>query len=110
MKKAFTLAAIALGSTFALSGVAHAEPNGDPARFAEWTTTFVSATDPGAINAKAEGKNVIMSPYGTAHTIACRGNGAEVPIYDCMQQDDLGWISLRLVDLPAVGPTWTYFP
>ncbi|WP_239476814.1 hypothetical protein [Nocardia arizonensis] len=110
MKKALTIAAIVLGSTFALTGVAHAEPNGDPAKFADWTSTFVPATDPGAVNAKAEGKNVIMSPYGVGRTIACRGNGADVPIYDCMQEDDLGWISLRVIDVPGVGPTWTYLP
>ncbi|MBH0778320.1 hypothetical protein [Nocardia bovistercoris] len=110
MKKAFTLAAIALGSTFALTGVAHAEPNGDPAKYADFTATFVSGLDPSALNAKAQGKNVIVSPYGVNHTIACRGNGADVPIYACMQEDDLGWITLQLVDVPGIGPAWTYFP
>ncbi|MET8654676.1 MULTISPECIES: hypothetical protein [Nocardia] len=110
MKKALTLVAVALGSTLALAGAAHAEPNGDPAKYADFTANFVSALDPGALNAKDQGKYVIMSPYGTSHTIACRGNGADVPIYDCMQEDDLGWITLRLTDFPGIGPTWTYFP
>ena len=110
MKKMFTLAAIALGAGVALAGGAHAEPNGDPHKFADFTANFIAATDPGALNAKDQGKYVIMSPYGTNHTIACRGNGADVPIYDCMQEDDLGWISLRVLDVPGIGPTWTYLP
>ncbi|MEV0297984.1 hypothetical protein [Nocardia sp. NPDC050710] len=110
MKKALTLATVALGSALALTGVAHAEPNGDPAKYADFTADFVPANDPSALSAKAQGKNLIMSPYGVNRTIACRGNGADVPVYDCMQEDDLGWITLRIIDVPGVGPTWTYLP
>lgn len=49
-----------------------------------------------------------MSPYGVTRTIACRGTSA-ADVYDCMQEDALGWISLRKTDTP-VGPTWLYLP
>ncbi|MEU2255506.1 hypothetical protein [Nocardia xishanensis] len=110
MKKALTLATLVIGATMAMAGGAHAEPDADPTKFSDFTATFVPATDPSAVNAAKEGKNVVMSPYGTSHTIACRGNGTTVPIYDCMQEDDLGWITLRKTDVPAIGPTWVYLP
>ncbi|MEV6277575.1 hypothetical protein [Nocardia sp. NPDC051832] len=110
MKKAFALATLALGTTLSLTGVAHAEPNGDPAKYADFTAEFVPANTPAALEAVKQGKHLVMSPYGTNRTIACRGNNADVPIYECMQEDDLGWISLRLVEVPGVGPTWTYLP
>ncbi|WP_406266893.1 hypothetical protein OH799_21275 [Nocardia sp. NBC_00881] len=107
-KKVLTMATVAIGAALAPTGVAHAEPNGDPARFADFTAEFVAATDPAAINAKAAGKLLIASPYGTSHTIACRGTDT-ADIYDCMQEDDLGWITLQKTETP-LGTTWIYFP
>lgn len=106
---ALAAATLGAGACLALAGPAAADET-DPAEFADHTATFVSGTDPAALQAQAEGKNVIVSPYGTANTIACRGNGTTVPLYDCMQEDDLGWITLQKVDLPAIGPAWVYLP
>jgi hypothetical protein len=30
-------------------------------------------------------------------------------VYDCMQEDALGWITLNKTDTP-IGPTWLYLP
>ncbi|MFI7668661.1 hypothetical protein [Nocardia sp. NPDC049526] len=109
LKKALTLTAIALGATAALTGAAHAEPNGDPAKYADFTADFLPANTPEAINAQANGKNLIMSPYGVTRTIACRGTSA-ADVYECMQEDDLGWITLHKQDVPGLGPTWVYLP
>ncbi|MFC9438866.1 hypothetical protein [Nocardia sp. NPDC057030] len=108
-KKVLTLAAVALGAALCLPAVANAEPNGDPAKYADFTADFMPANTPDAMGAAAAGKNLIMSPYGTSRTIACRGTSA-ADVYDCMQEDDLGWITLRKMDVPGVGPTWTYLP
>ncbi|WP_280253830.1 hypothetical protein [Nocardia abscessus] len=107
-KKVLAAATIALGAALSLTGVAHAEPNGDPHKFYDFTTEFVAATDPSAVNAKAAGKLLIASPYGTSHTIACRGTNT-ADLYDCMQEDDLGWITLQKTETP-LGTTWIYFP
>ena len=109
LKKALTLTTIALGATAALTGAAHAEPNGDPAKYFDVTADFLPANTPEALNAQANGKNLIMSPYGVTHTIACRGTSA-ADVYDCMQEDDLGWITLHKQDIPTIGPTWVYLP
>ncbi|MBF6365082.1 hypothetical protein IU433_07400 [Nocardia puris] len=109
MRKVFTLATAVLGAGLAVAGTAQADP-ADPTQFSDVTATFVSGLDPAALNAARDGKNVIVSPYGTTRTIACRGNGAEVPLYDCMQEDDLGWITLQKNDLPGIGPAWVYIP
>ncbi|MGW4846068.1 hypothetical protein [Nocardia brasiliensis] len=106
-KKVLTMAAVAAGATLCLTGVANAEPNGDPAKYFDVTANFVPANTPEALGAAAAGKSVIMSPYGTARTIACRGTST-ADIYDCLQEDDFGWITLSKVDVPGVGPTWTY--
>ena len=108
-KKVLTTAAIAIGATLSLTGIANAEPNGDPAKYADFTADFMPANTPEALNAAAVGKNLIMSPYGVGRTIACRGTNA-ADVYDCMQEDDLGWITLRKIDVPGLGATWTYFP
>ncbi|WP_227997251.1 hypothetical protein [Nocardia australiensis] len=108
LKKTVTLTTIAVGATLALSGAAHAEPNGDPAKYFDVTADFLPANTPEAIDAAKNGKNLIMSPYGITRTIACRGTNA-ADVYDCMQEDDLGWITLRKTDTP-VGPTWLYLP
>lgn len=110
MRKALTVVTLAAGAVLAATGGAHAEPAADPTQYSDVTATFVDALGPDALEAKAQGKNTILSPYGVSRTIACRGDGAAVPYYDCQQEDDLGWIVLRLTDLPGVGPTWYYMP
>ncbi|MFC8047199.1 hypothetical protein [Nocardia sp. NPDC057353] len=107
--RAVAAAAIGAGACLALAAPASAD-DVDPARFGDYTHTFVSGTDPAALQAAQQGKNVIVSPYGTANTIACKGNGTSVPLYECLQEDDLGWITLQKVDLPGIGPAWVYFP
>lgn len=53
-KKALALAVLTIGTTLSLTGIAHAEPNADPAKFADFTTEFVNGLDPAAAaNAKA---------------------------------------------------------
>ncbi|GAA5049063.1 hypothetical protein [Nocardia callitridis] len=108
-KKALTIAVAAVGVALSFPGIAGAAPNGDPAAYAEFTADFVPANTQEALNATANGKALILSPYGTSHTIACRGTGV-ADFYECMQEDDLGWITLNKVDVPGIGPTWTYFP
>ncbi|MEV0687587.1 hypothetical protein AB0I35_27350 [Nocardia sp. NPDC050378] len=105
-KKALYLATLALGATLTTTGLAHAEPNGDPAAYADFTSSFVSYTDPAAIDAAKNGKYIIASTQGTSTTIACRGNGADVEIYDCMQEDAYGWVPLKKMDTP-LGVVWS---
>ncbi|WP_336084204.1 hypothetical protein [Nocardia sp. SSK8] len=105
-KKALSLATLVLGAGLAMTGVANAEPNGDPAAYADFTASFVNYTDPAALNAAADGKYIIVSAQGTSTTIACRGNGADVPIYDCMQEDAYGWLPLNKIDTP-LGVAWS---
>ncbi|MFC9896726.1 hypothetical protein ACFVMC_23840 [Nocardia sp. NPDC127579] len=107
MKKALVIAALSLGTIVPLTGAAHAEPNGDPAAYADFTAEFVPVTSQAAFDAAKDGKHVIMSPHGTNRTIACRGNNADVAIYDCKQDDGWGWINLKTMDLPGVGKVWT---
>ncbi|MFC6013656.1 hypothetical protein [Nocardia lasii] len=105
-KKALCAATLMIGATVALTGQAAAEPNGDPAKYADFTTSFVNYTDPAALNAATDGKYIIISPQGTSSTIACRGNGTDVEIYDCQQEDAFGWYPLRKIDTP-LGPAWS---
>ncbi|MFC4126022.1 hypothetical protein [Nocardia rhizosphaerae] len=104
--KALCLSLLAIGATLSLAGPATAEPDGDPAKYADFTDMFVNYTDPAALTAATDGKYIIVSPQGTSTTIACRGNGADVPIYDCMQEDPYGWVPLRKVDTP-LGVAWS---
>lgn len=105
-KKALSLAALVFGATLTMTGLANAEPNGDPAKFADFTADFVDYNDPAALTAAADGKYILISAQGTASTVACRGNGADVAIYDCMQEDEFGWYPLRKIDTP-LGPAWS---
>ncbi|MFD3509030.1 hypothetical protein [Nocardia sp. NPDC058666] len=105
-KKALSLATLVIGATLTMTGLANAEPNGDPAQYADFTSSFVNYTDPAALNAIKDGKFIIVSTMGTSSTIACRGNGADVPIYDCMQEDAFGWVSLKKMDTP-IGVAWS---
>ncbi|WP_067700858.1 hypothetical protein [Nocardia jejuensis] len=108
IKKSLTVAALAAGVVLSLAPHAGADST-DPAKFSDRTADFVNYTDvSGALAAKDTGKLIIVSPYGTSRTIACRGNGQDVAWYDCKQQDDLGWINLQEQDLPVVGKAWVY--
>ncbi|WP_278261558.1 hypothetical protein [Nocardia sp. AG03] len=104
--KALTLATLLIGAGLSMTGIASAEPNGDPAAYADFTSSFVNYLDPAAVNAAADGKYIIVSAQGTSTTIACRGNGADVPIYDCMQEDAFGWLPLKKIDTP-IGEAWS---
>ncbi|MFD4430826.1 hypothetical protein [Nocardia sp. NPDC058497] len=105
-KKVLSLATLVIGATLSMTGLANAEPNGDPAAYADFTSSFVNYTDPAALDAAKNGKFIIVSATGTSTTIACRGNAADVPIYDCMQEDAFGWIPLKKIDTP-IGVAWS---
>lgn len=105
-KKALSLATLVIGATLTMTGLADAEPNGDPTQYADFTASFVNYTDPAALDAAKNGKSLIISTRGTSSTIACRGNGADVPIYDCMQEDAYGWVQLKKRDTP-LGVAWS---
>ncbi|HLS76521.1 MAG TPA: hypothetical protein VK083_07005 [Nocardia sp.] len=110
MRKVLTITAIAAGAALAAAGAAHAEPAADPDQYSDVTAAFVDGLGPGALEAGNEGKQLIVSPYGTSRTIACRGDGDTVAYYDCKQEDDLGWIDLRPTEVPGLGPAWVYLP
>ncbi|GGK50697.1 hypothetical protein [Nocardia camponoti] len=105
-KKAFAIAAVAVGASMSFAGFAHAEPNGDPTKYFDATSFFINYNTPEALTAGKDGKFLIVSPQGTSTTIACRGNGADVPIYDCMQEDAYGWFTLHKVETP-LGTAWS---
>ncbi|MCU1646060.1 MAG: hypothetical protein JWN03_6335 [Nocardia sp.] len=108
IKKSLTVAALAAGVVLTLAPHAGAD-SVDPTKYADVTANFVSYTDPAALNAKANGKLLIMTPYGVNNTIACRGNGLDVAWYDCQQQDAYGWIVLKQLDTP-LGTAWAELP
>lgn len=112
IRRVLATGVFAASAAVAVAPMAHADA--DPSKFSERTADFVNYTDPAAFTGQAaqSGKQIIVSPYGVSagHTIACRGNGTTVPLYDCMQQDDLGWITLQKQELPVVGTTWIYLP
>ncbi|MGS2807039.1 hypothetical protein [Nocardia sp. MW-W600-9] len=105
-KKALSLATLVIGATLSMTGLANAEPNGDPAKYADFTSSFVNYNSPEALTAAQDGKYIIVSPQGTSTTIACRGTGTDVAIYDCMQEDPWGWVPLRKIDTP-LGAAWS---
>ncbi len=107
IKKSLTVAALAAGVVLTLAPHAGAD-NTDPAKFSDVTANFVPYNDLNVLSAKDSGKLIIVSPYGTSRTIACRGNGQDIAWYDCKQQDDLGWINLAQQDIPGLGPGWVY--
>ncbi|MBB5914388.1 hypothetical protein BJY24_003255 [Nocardia transvalensis] len=80
----------------------------DPTDYNVQTDKFVNYTDPAALQAQQNGKQVIVSPYGTSRTIACKGNGADIPFYDCLQHDDFGWQTLQKQDVPQIGTAWVH--
>ncbi|WP_228823673.1 hypothetical protein [Nocardia blacklockiae] len=101
-------AALTVGAALALAPVAQADDAFDPYDYNVQTENFVNYTDPAALSAQQNGKQVIVSPYGTSHTIACRGNGADIPFYDCLQHDDFGWQPLSKTDVPQIGTAWVH--
>ncbi|MFI1918960.1 hypothetical protein [Nocardia sp. NPDC020380] len=109
IKKTLAVAVLAAGAVISIAPLANAD-SPDPTQFTDRTADFVTYTDPAALTAQSAGKMVIMSPYGTGHTIACRGNGADVAWYGCMQQDNpgLGWLILDKQTLPSIGDVWVY--
>lgn len=88
---------------------ANAQPATDPHQFSDHTAEFVPLGAPNALAARDSGKQLVLSPHGTARSIVCRGNGTTVPRYDCSQEDGLGWAPLHRTDTP-VGEVWIYFP
>ncbi|WP_459962689.1 hypothetical protein [Nocardia sp. IFM 10818] len=107
IKKTLAVAALAAGAVLALAPAAGADAV-DPAKFSDVTAEFVPYNDLNVLSAKENGKLIIVSPYGTSATIACRGNGKDVAYYDCKQQDSLGWINLQEQEIPALGKGWVY--
>ncbi|WP_040792751.1 hypothetical protein [Nocardia paucivorans] len=99
------------GATLSALPTAAADPeaSADPTRFFDRTDEFVPADSPEAGAARAAGRHLIMSPHGTDRKIVCRGNGTTVPLYDCMQEDLLGWTILRRTETP-LGEVWLHLP
>lgn len=104
----FTAALIGAGVTVGAAG-AHAQPAADPHQFSDHTAEFVPLGAPNALAARDTGKQLVLSPHGTRRSIVCRGDGTTVPLYDCSQEDGLGWALLHRTDTP-VGEVWIYFP
>ncbi len=103
-----TAVLIAAGLTAASAG-AYAQPGPDPHQFSDRSTEFVPLGAPNALAARDTGKQLVLSPHGTRRSIVCRGNGTTVPLYDCSQEDGLGWAPLHRTETP-VGEVWIYFP
>ncbi|MFI1464602.1 hypothetical protein [Nocardia carnea] len=104
----FTVVLIGAGMTAAAAG-AYAQPATDPHQFSDHTAEFIPLGAPDALAARDTGKQLVLSPHGTRRSIVCRGNGTTVPLYDCSQEDGLGWAPLHRNDTP-VGEVWIYFP
>ncbi|MGW5387948.1 hypothetical protein [Nocardia sp. NPDC003963] len=102
------LTAVGIAWTVA-AGAAGAGPATDPHQFTDRTAEFVPFGDPNALAARDAGRYLVLSPHGVRHSIVCRGDGAAVPVYDCAQEDGLGWAPLHRTDTP-VGEVWVYFP
>lgn len=109
MRKFMASVVFVAGAALALAPAAHADdPAADPNDYSLQNANFVNYTDPAALSAQQNGKQIIVSPYGTANPIACKGNGTTVPLFDCMQHDDFGWFPLSRTDLPQLGTAWVH--
>lgn len=99
------------GAALSILPTAAADPeaSADPTRFSDRTAEFIPADSPGAVDARSTGRKLIMSPHGTDRKIVCRGNGTTVPLYDCMQEDLLGWTILHRTETP-LGEVWLHLP
>lgn len=106
IKKTIAAAALAAGALLALAPAAGADI--DPTQFNDQTANFVAYNDPAAINAKADGKLLIISTHGTSRKIACKGDIA-TELYDCAQDDDFGGVWLKPIDTP-LGKAWSALP
>ena len=106
MRKSVVTAVLAAGAALMLAPAAHADPAADPAHYSLQNDNFVAYTDPAALSAQQNGKQVIVSPYGTSRPIACRDNTA--PLDDCWQRDDFGWFQLQKQDVPQIGTAWVH--
>lgn len=106
MRKFVATAALAVGAAVTLAPAAHADPATDPAHYSLQNDNFVTYTDPSALSAQQNGKQVIVSPYGTSRPIACHDNTA--PLDDCWQRDDFGWFQLQKQDVPQIGTAWVH--
>ncbi|WP_227979515.1 hypothetical protein [Nocardia spumae] len=106
MRKFVATAMLAAGAALTLAPGAHADPTVDPAHYSLQNDAFVTYTDPAALQAQQNGKQVIVSPYGTSRPIACRDNTA--PLDDCWQRDDFGWFQLQRQELPQIGTAWVH--
>jgi len=106
MRKFLATAALAAGAALTLAPAAHADPMTDPANYSLQNDNFVAYNDPAALSAKDNGKQVIVSPYGTSKPIACHDNTA--PLDDCWQRDDFGWFQLQKQELPQIGIAWVH--
>lgn len=103
IKKTIVAVALAAGAALALAPNAGADI--DPTQFNDHTADFVPYNDPAALDAQKNGKLLIISPYGTSHAIACKGDLAS-GLYDCAQDDEFGGIWLKPMDTP-LGKAWT---
>ncbi|MCM6774862.1 hypothetical protein NDR87_25810 [Nocardia sp. CDC159] len=108
MRKFLAIAALAAGAALAVAPAAQADPNTDPANYTLRTELFVVYTDPAALQAKENGKEVIVSPYGTSRPIACHDVPEGAPLDDCWQRDDFGWFRLQKQELPQIGTAWVH--
>lgn len=108
-RTSFTVVLIGTGVSIG-AGSAPAQPATAPHQFSDRTAEFVPLGAPNALAARDDGgKKLVLSPHGTRRSIVCRGDGNTVPLYDCSQEDGLGWASLHRTDTP-VGEVWVYFP
>jgi len=106
MRKTFiTTALLTAGAALALAPSAQADDYHD---YNDATADFVLYTDPAAINAPTNHKQVVASIYGTSHPIYCKGTFPSGPFADCMQHDDFGWFHLQPTQLPQVGTVWVH--
>ncbi|MBF6333774.1 hypothetical protein [Nocardia transvalensis] len=94
------------GAALAVAPAAHADPTANPNDYSLQNDNFVVYTDPAALSAQANGKQVILSPYGTSKPIACRDN--TTPLDDCWQRDNFGWFPLQRTELPQIGTVWVH--
>ena len=105
MRKLITTALLTVAGAAIVAPAAHADDTRD---YNDATSNFVLYTDPAAINAKTNGKQVVASIYGTSHPIYCKGATPKGPFTDCMQHDDFGWFHLSQTQLPQIGTVWVH--
>jgi|GEM_PF-7037444 len=105
MRNLITTALLTAAAALALAPAAQAEDYHD---YHDATSDFVLYTDPAAVNAQANHKQVLSSIYGFDHPIYCKGAFPAGPFTDCMQHDDFGWFHLQPTQLPQLGTVWLH--